>query len=466
MFKSFVLALLPALALCSPISPQSLPSIEDTAPPPHDLLKRRPLPPLPDGDPWYAAPDNLTSVPNGGILKWRKAPRPLSLDNVVALPTRAMYQIQYRTQNSAGLPIANVLTAIIPMFPKYDSLFSYIYFSDTPSPNFNPSLEMTLRPGYPMLFTKEQLGPLIAALSEGWIVAVPDDNGPQASFPSGPTMAYATLDSMRAMLQSEAITGLQPNAKITLNGYSGGGIAAAWTGELHGVYAPEVNIAGIALGGLVPDFVFLSNQIRQGIGYFAWGVISFVGLSHDFPELSNWLDQNLKPELAEDFWLAETLSIEGIAAKYTNINTCDYFIRGCDAWNDAIPSTILYQYTTNGITSTPKAPWYLYESAADEISPVNITNALYDKYCAQGANIYYEETMLPISHATTSVVSFPGAFRWMKDRHLGLPVAPGCSKVAISSTTVTSGWPISILEPVIDVLLAQFDGALNPQTTN
>lgn len=95
----------------------------------------------------------------------------------------------------------------------------------------------------------------------------------------------------------------------------------------------------------------------------------------------------------------------------------------------------------------------------------------------------YEETMLPISHATTSVVSksqlaqlndditneshagFPGAFRWMKDRHLGLPVTPGCNKVAISSTTVTSGWPISILEPVIDVLLAQFDGALNPQTT-
>lgn len=73
---------------------------------------------------------------------------------------------------------------------------------------------------------------------------------------------------------------------------------------------------------------------------------------------------------------------------------------------------------------------------------------------------------LTIKVTKESCAGFPGAFRWMKDRHLGLPVVPGCNKVAISSTTVTSGWPISILEPVIDVLLAQFDGALNPQTTN
>ncbi|KIW00233.1 uncharacterized protein PV09_08126 [Verruconis gallopava] len=431
----------------------------------HQLEKRHPPPPLPGNDTWYAAPDNLTSVPPGGILKWRPAPRPLSLDNVVAIPVKEMYQIQYRTQNAAGTPIANVLTAIIPESPNFNHLFSYIYFSDTPCPNYNPSLEMTLRPCYPMLFTKEQIGPLVEALDQGWIVAVPDDNGPEASFPSGPTMAYTTLDSMRAMLQSEHITGLSSNAIITLNGYSGGGISAAWTGELHPVYAPELDIAGIALGGLVPNFTYLSEFIREGTGYFAWGPITLVGLSHDYPQLSSWLDENLIPEKAADFWLAETLSIQGIADKYTTIPTCSYFTRGCDAWSDEIPSSILYNSTTMGIHSTPKAPWYLYETAADEVSPINLTRALYEKYCAQGATIYYEESQLGLAHATESVVNFPGAFEWMKERHAGVPVSPGCKKVDVSIPTLMSGWPISILEPVIDTLIAEFDGALSPKWT-
>jgi hypothetical protein len=222
--------------------------------------RQRPLPPLPGNDPWYAAPDNLADVQPGDILKWRPAPRPLSTNNTMAVNVQAMYQIQYRSQNSKGVPIANVLTAIIPHNPNFNALFSYIYFSDVPAPNCNPSLSMTWEENVPADWVKQQMGPIIAALSQGWIVAVPDDGGPQASFPAGPTMAYTTLDSMRAMLRSQAITGLSPGATITLNGYSGGGVSAGWTGELHPTYAPDVPIAGIALGGLVPDFTYISGR--------------------------------------------------------------------------------------------------------------------------------------------------------------------------------------------------------------
>jgi hypothetical protein len=41
-------------------------------------------------------------------------------------------------------------------------------------------------------------------------------------------MGYATLDSIRAVLSSTNITGINPNPTITLNGYSGGSIAAGW----------------------------------------------------------------------------------------------------------------------------------------------------------------------------------------------------------------------------------------------
>ena len=340
MLKSLVLSLL--LSAGAFASPFLLTSPADANTPVHQFSKRRDLPPLPDNDPWYGAPDDLDSFQPGQIIKSRPGPRHLSLDNEYALKTGPIYQIQYRSQNAKGLPIAALMTVIVPdENPKFDHLFSVIYFSDSPSPNSNPSLDMTLRPGYPVVFTKQQMGPIISALKEGWIVSVPDDNGPQASFPSGPTMAYTTIDSIRAMLQSEAITGLRPDAVTTLNGYSGGGITAAWFSELQPTYAPELQIAGIALGGLVPDFTYLANIIRQRQGYNIWGVITFVGLSHDYPELSTWLDENLIPEYAEDFWLAETLSIQGITDHYSQIVTCDYFIRGCDAWDDEIPSTIL-----------------------------------------------------------------------------------------------------------------------------
>jgi hypothetical protein len=265
MLKTVLLALLAAFAIASPLGelPPSFASSSPSSLTKHSLKKRRPLPPLPDNDPWYAAPDNLADAKPGDILKWRVSPRPISIDNNAAVNLAGVYHIQYRTQNSVGEPLANVVTAIVPYNANLNVLFAYSYFSDTADPTCNPSIAMTLTTPDQNIWTKEQLGPMISALSEGWIVGVPDDGGPQASFPAGPNMAYTTLDSIRAMLQSEAITGLKSTASVTLNGYSGGGITAAWAGELHGLYAPEVRIDGIALGGLVPDFVYLASTYIQ-----------------------------------------------------------------------------------------------------------------------------------------------------------------------------------------------------------
>jgi hypothetical protein len=226
----------------------------------HSFAKRRDLPPLPGNDDWYAAPDNIIDYAPGDIIKWRNMPGPLSLDNVSPIRTLAAYQIQYRTTNSVGEAMASVVTAIVPHNASPDHLFAYAYFSDAAAPRCNPSLAMQLGSPADAIFTKVQMAPIISALNQGWIVSVADDGGPQASFPSGPGMAFATLDSLRAMKNSGNLTGLIEDPTVTLNGYSGGGITAAWTGELHAEYAPELRIDGIALGGLVPDFMYLSSE--------------------------------------------------------------------------------------------------------------------------------------------------------------------------------------------------------------
>jgi hypothetical protein len=76
--------------------------------------------------------------------------------------------------------------------------------------------------------------------------------------------------------------------------------------------------------------------------------VVYAGLSHDYRDLSDWLDQNLVPENATAFWGAETYCIQQSADLYTTINTCEYFTRGCAAWNDPIPSQVLYNASKYG----------------------------------------------------------------------------------------------------------------------
>lgn len=89
------------------------------------------------------------------------------------------------------------------------------------------------------------------ALGQGWYVNVPDLEGPLASNIANIEQAHATLDSLRAVLSSDL--GLAPGVRCALWGYSGGSMPSEWALEFHRQYAPELNISGAALGGLVPN---------------------------------------------------------------------------------------------------------------------------------------------------------------------------------------------------------------------
>jgi hypothetical protein len=69
---------------------------------------------------------------------------------------------------------------------------------------------------------------VIAALNEGYYVSIPDDTGAQGAFGSGLHSGYTTLDSIRAVKQSGAFTGISADPTITMNGYSGGALAVSW----------------------------------------------------------------------------------------------------------------------------------------------------------------------------------------------------------------------------------------------
>lgn len=126
-------------------------------------------------------PEYVTAKP-GEILKWRPAPRPITLISFSPIRPKAAWQIQYRTQNSVGEPEATVVTVLVPYNAKPDSLFVQSFFTDSAFYQCNPSYALQMGNREDNVFTQMQTMVVIAALNQGWFVAVADDAGPQAAF--------------------------------------------------------------------------------------------------------------------------------------------------------------------------------------------------------------------------------------------------------------------------------------------
>jgi hypothetical protein len=84
---------------------------------------------LPDNDPFYEAPPGIASAKLGAVLRTRRVPNAITFDNKKAINIKDAWQILYRTQNSLGVPEANVVTVLVPWKPKKDHHFNMAYFT-------------------------------------------------------------------------------------------------------------------------------------------------------------------------------------------------------------------------------------------------------------------------------------------------------------------------------------------------
>lgn len=74
---------------------------------------------------------------------------------------------------------------------------------------------------------------------------------------------HATLDAVRATLSLKDDILLPNNTQYAMWGYSGGALASEWAAELQVQYAPEMNFAGAALGGLTPNISTVLTTINK-----------------------------------------------------------------------------------------------------------------------------------------------------------------------------------------------------------
>lgn len=382
----------------------------------------------PSQDPWYTAPDNLLSYPAGSIIRVR--PDPLSIYTAIGTNiTSASYNILYRTTDGNDLPSFAVTTLFIPSVKtagKSKGLLSYQIPYNSPTVDASPSwtLPTSLNSTFP---------DIVAALEQGWYVSVTDFEGRNATVAVGVAEGHAVLDGLRAVTESSVSpvsapkgTGTGKEWKIGLWGYSGGSIASEFAAELRASYTPEIEIAGVAIGGL-PTPVTAVLQAVNKTPYAGLIVAGLWGYSNAFPIVESYVLSRLTDEVksAGNFTAGRNLTIGEIFVLYAGVDVFSYFIGGED---DVLSSPLLqYFWDTQGVMGVhglPDMPMYIYKAVGDQLAPVQHTDALVNKYCAEsetaatrneaGVRILYERNTIG-GHVAEEVNADASAVEFLKE---------------------------------------------------
>ncbi|MGH8456803.1 MAG: lipase family protein [Stenotrophobium sp.] len=365
-----------------------------------------------------SGPDTAGATP--GVLLGKMACA-FNLDGI-AVPIAACYQITYATTDTRGLPSQTLATIFVPTnAPPAGQrvLVSYQPAEDGLTTKCAPS--NTLKNG-----TELAMGDIGNALSKGWVVVVPDFEGPDSEFEARATAAHAVLDGIRAT-ESLAESGLQGRATpVALWGYSGGGYGTLAPAEAQSEYAPELNVAGIAEGGSAFDirstFAYLDGGPFAGVVFAGLaGVVRAYAYELNIDDYFNDAGKFLLADLAGMCVAHEASGVPDPAYGYP-FQKLDMYTKVPDTLDLPGPAKVVADDSLG--KGKPNAPIFLYHGSADElISYTGQAVLQFNTYCGMGVPVDF--FTLPLGeHVETSLAGAPLALQFLSDRFAGKPLAP------------------------------------------
>ncbi|MEU7142386.1 lipase family protein [Nocardia sp. NPDC046473] len=381
--------------------------IDDLLFPPRDIADAMPTP---LGDPFYNPPVGFETLAPGTVLASR--PGGTGVTGVPLIST----ELLLRSTDAKGRPVPVVATLLMPATP---------WTGQGPRPlvTLNPAIDSLgnqCAPSYELRMVSSKLWMAQLPLSKGFAVLVPDHQGPRQAYAAGLMAGHAVLDSIRAATRTPEL-GLQPEAPTAITGYSGGAIASAWAAQLAPKYAPELNLVGVAFGGVPADFEMLIHTMNGrdlASGIF---LAATLGLAREYPEMLGLMNDNgwRLARVGKDFCEAHE-ETAGIVAPIPVEALTDVpaptelpFIRQILAENrlGAMPPTI---------------PVFLYHGLNEWWVPLAGAEHLYQDWCRGGTQVDFQVYLG--EHFIVSTSGIPGAYAWIEDRFAGKPVNAGCTR--------------------------------------
>ena len=378
-----------------------------------------PLPP--SQDPFYTAPKGFEDASPGQVLRARVAPG--NLTTLVANTSQA-YHILYSTTDSHYHASWAVTTLFLPSSnTTSDALLSYqIPYN---SPNIDESPSWAYYAGSNS-WNAAQYEDVEWALGKGWFVTVPDFEGPLAAFIAGPQEGHATLDSIRAV--KSLGLGLAQDARVALWGYSGGSLASEFAAEMQIQYAPELQISGYALGGLVDNATEAIDDVN-GAPLAGLIPLGLLGLTAQFPEARKFVVDQLiddGPYNKTTFLSSLHLTLVEIFAIFANQTVWNYFHDGRDIVYNPLLSHLLHTESTLGSHGVPQTPFFIYKAIQDQTNAIEGTDDLVQRYCRYGANIWYQRNTEG-EHLSEVINGRPRAKQFLQDVLSGGYEHEGCT---------------------------------------
>jgi hypothetical protein len=230
---------------------------------------------------------------------------------------------------------------------------------------------------------------------------------------------HAVLDGLRAAENFTPAGFPGAATKVGVWGYSGGGQATAFAGELQPTYAPDLNLVGIAHGGAPAD---IPTTVRNVDGSWASGLVlaAAVGLGRAYPEMGlyallNDAGKKMQADIGK-------MGLVQFAVSYPFKKLTDY----TNVPNPLeLPQVKAVIEENNLGHHTPTAPLFLYHARGDELNPISGSDGLFAKYCAGGGTVSYKRELIG-EHITTTVVDAPAASQFLSDRIAGKPAPDDC----------------------------------------
>lgn len=401
---------------------------------PHEPLRRGERPVLPAEDPFYEPPEGFHHAEPGTVLRSRDVQ--LGFMGLIPQKVRAT-QLLYRTSDLNGEPQATVTTVLVPAghAPNHvRHVVSYQCAIDAVTSRCFPSY--ALRSKAKALGSLSQFEYLLmaAAVAEGWVVSIPDHEGPDGSWGAPREPGYRVLDGLRATLSFESF-GLAADSRVGLWGYSGGGLASAWAAEMHAGYAPELNIVGAVLGSPVGD---LGNTFKRlnGSQWAGLPALVIASLANTYPGLASVIDEHCtQAGRATLKKLEEMTTLEAIIRLFRN-DVDDMLVPPLDDVLAMPEVREVFDAIRLG-TTVPGPPVLLVQAVHDSVINVDDIDDLAHLYSAGGAKLTYHRDMFS-EHMLLHPMSAPMTLRWLNDRFAGSP---------LESHSVRTAWP-TLFNPI------------------
>ncbi|MBO0853628.1 MAG: triacylglycerol lipase [Nocardia sp.] len=367
---------------------------------------------------------------------------------MVGIPTPVnAVQILYRTFDAQQRPTVNVTSVLQPptgVDPK--RAVAYQSFYDSLNPDDSPS--RSIAGGGVSLggaVNDAETNMIAPMLAQGYSVIIADTEGRTADFAAGPEYGMATLDSIRAATGAKGATGLNPDTRIAMYGYSGGAIATNWAAAMAPSYAPDVNrhLIGAAEGGLLVNPVRNLRYVNGSFGWAGVAAMAIIGIGRsynvDFSPYMNGFGAKLVNQL-------HSASIANVLFQYPGL-TWDQMVKPQYADPRNVPPFVQAAPKIDlGLAPTPTVPMYIAQGAngilegtdgskptigrGDGVMIAADVRSLARQYCSTGNSHIMHQQYDLFSHVPTMMAWATQMLGWVNDRFAGAPAPSNCGGIA------------------------------------